>query len=144
MFKRMLLAAGIAASIAFAGCTTAQQANVQSALAKLQTQVNDGCMVVQPVLISVAALDPTFAAAAAANGLFCQAALTLNAATVQTAISTGIPAINSALAASTLIPVDKKPLIAGALGAFQLLLTNALQVYGQAAPVTASTTPAAQ
>lgn len=138
--KRMLLAAGFALSaFFFAGCSTTQQANVQSALAKLQTQVNDGCTTMQPMLMSVAALDPTFAAAATANGLFCQAALTLNAATVQTAIATGIPAINSALTASTLIDADKKPLIAGALGAFQLLLTNALQVYGQAAPVTATT-----
>jgi len=123
-------------AIVLAACSSAQLQTAQGDLAKLQTQVTDGCMVVQPVLMSVAALDPTFAAAATANGLFCSAASSVTVTSVQTAISTGIPAITTALNASTLIPANQKPVISGALGAFQLLLTNALQVYGAAAAAT--------
>jgi hypothetical protein len=130
----------IATAIALSACTSAQLQTAQGNLAKLQTAVVNGCMVVQPVLVSVAALDPTLAAAATANGLFCAGASSVSVTSVQTAISTGIPAISAAVNSSTVIPADKKPLIAGALGAFQLLLTNALEVYG---PVTAApATPA--
>jgi hypothetical protein len=123
---------------ALAACTTAQLNTAQGNIAKLQTTVANGCMVVQPVLVSVAGLDPSWAAAATANGLFCAAASSITVASVQSTISTGIPAISNALNASTQIPADKKPLIAGAIGAFGLLLTQALEVYGPVAPVAAS------
>ena len=139
MLKTLCLAAAIVASVA--GCSTAQQATAQGDLAKLQTTVVNGCMVVQPVLASVALLDPSVAAAATANGLFCAAASSVTVTSVQTAVSTGLPAVTTALNASTLVPADKKPLIAGAIGAFQLLLTNALDVYG--APVATASAPVA-
>jgi len=133
MFKRMLLAAGIAASIAFGACTTAQ---VTGDLAKLQTTVQNGCMVVQPTLMSIAALDPAVSAAATANGLFCATAGAITVTSVQSLIATGIPALEQAVNASTVIPANQKPVAIAALGVFQLTVTNALAIYGQ--PATAA------
>lgn len=126
----------MASALLLGACTTAQLQNAQGNLATLQKTVVDGCAVVQPVLASVAALDPTVAAASLANGLFCSAASTVSVTSVQSAISTGIPAISTALNASSVVPAAQKPVIVGALGVFQLLLTNALSVYG---PVVATT-----
>lgn len=122
------------AVLGLGACTTAQLQTAQGDLSRLQTAVKNGCMIVQPVLISVAALDPKLLAVSTANGLFCAAASSVTVTSVQTAISTGIPAITEALNSSTLIPPDKKPILAGTLGAFQLLLANALAVYAPAAP----------
>lgn len=90
-------------------------------------------MVVQPTLQSVAIFDPSIAAAATANGLFCAAASSVNATSVQSLIGTGIPAIEQAVTASTLIPAEQKPIVVAAIGVFQLTVTNALAVYTQAA-----------
>lgn len=143
MFKRMLLAAGIVASIVFAGCSTTQQESATAALAKLQTDVVNGCMVVQPTLQSVAALDPQVAVAATTNGLFCATASAITVTSVQSLLGSGIPAIEQAVNASTLIPANQKPIIIAALGVFQLTVTNALAVYGQAAAAAPASTPAA-
>jgi hypothetical protein len=137
--KKLLIVGALVSALA--ACSTAQQQTAQGDLAKLQTTVVNGCMVVQPVLVSIAALDPTVGAASVANGLFCAAASSITVTSVQSAISTGIPAISTAVDASTLIPADKKPIVAGALGVFQLLLTNALAVYG--APVSTASAPVA-
>lgn len=128
-------------SMALFGCSTAQQASAVSALAKLQTQVQNGCMVVQPTLVAVAALDPVVATAATANGLFCATAGAITVTSVQSLIGTGIPAIEKAVTDSTVIPANQKPLIVAALGVFQLTITNAFATYGvsvAAAPVAAS------
>ena len=145
MKRIMLLAAGFAASalVALAGCSTAQQSNAQADLAKLQTTVVNGCMVVQPTLVAVAAIDPVVSTAATANGLFCATAGAVTVTSVQTLISTGIPAIEQAVTASTLIPANQKPLIIAALGVFQLTAANALAVYGVPAASSAGAAPAA-
>ncbi|CAB3783384.1 hypothetical protein LMG28688_01636 [Paraburkholderia caffeinitolerans] len=145
MKKLMLLAAGIVASIFFAACSTSQQQSAADALAKLQTAVVNGCMVVQPTLQSVAALDPTIAVAATANGLFCAAAASVTVTSVQSLIATGIPAMEKAVNASMLIPANQKPIAMAALGVFQLTVTNALAIYGQATVIgtPASSVPAA-
>jgi hypothetical protein len=138
MKKLMLLAAGIAASIAIAACSTAQQASASADLAKLQTTVTNGCMVVQPTLMAVAAVDPVVSTAATANGLFCATAGAITVTSIQTLVSTGIPAIEQAVTQSTLVPANQKPLVMAALGVFQLTVTNALAVYGQASAATAA------
>lgn len=117
-------------SMALFGCTTAQEQSAVSALAKLQTQVQNGCMVVQPTLMAVAALDPVVATAATANGLFCATAGAITVTSVQSLIGTGIPAIQQAITASSVIPANQKPLIVAALGVFQLTVTNAFAAYG--------------
>lgn len=128
-----------------AACSTAQQQAATGNLAKLQQIVVNGCMVVQPTLQAVAAVDPVVMAAATANGLACTAASSITPTSVQTIITTGLPAIEAAVTASTLIPSNDKPIIAAALGIFEMTLQNALMVFGQpiAAPAPASsTTPA--
>jgi hypothetical protein len=139
--KKLLIAAGLVASIALGACTTAQQADASAKLAQLQTVVNNGCLVVQPSLVAAAAIDPAISAAATANGLFCAAAGAITVTSVQSLVSTGIPAIERAVTASTLIPAEQKPLIVAALGVFQLTVANALMVYdnGAAAAAPAST-----
>ncbi|CAM2142743.1 Lipoprotein [Pararobbsia alpina] len=142
MKKMLLRAAGLALSaalaIGLAACSTTQQQTASQALAKLQTDIVNGCMVVQPTLIAVAAIDPTVQVAATANGLVCTAAASITPTSVQTLLSTGIPAIEQAVTQSTLIPANQKPLVTAALGVFQLTATNALAIYGQAAASTAA------
>jgi hypothetical protein len=121
-------------SMALFGCSTAQQTSAVNALAKLQTEVQSGCAVVQPTLVAVAALDPVVATAATANGLFCASAGAITITSVQSLIGTGIPSIQQAVTASTFIPANQKPLIAAALGIFQLTITNAFAAYGNALP----------
>lgn len=132
---KKIFAAFAAAVVALAlgACSTAQQADASAKLAQLQTIVNNGCMVVQPALVATAAIDPAVSAAATANGLFCTAAGAITVTSAQSLVSTGIPAIEQAVNASTLIPANQKPVIIAALGVFQLTVTNALAVYGQAA-----------
>lgn len=115
--------------LALGACSSAQLADTQQNLAKLRTIIANGCAVVQPVLLTVAPLDPTVAAATAANGLFCKGVESIDASSVQAAVNTSIPALSSALNGSDKIPADKKPLVVGALAAFQMLLINALAVY---------------
>ncbi|MBB5414132.1 hypothetical protein [Paraburkholderia atlantica] len=132
------LAAGVVA-LSLGACSTTQQADASAKLAQLQTVVNNGCLVIQPTLVAVAALDPVVATAATANGLFCATAGAINVASVQSLISTGIPAIEQAITASTLVPAEQKPIIIAAIGVFQLTVANAVAVYGNAA----ATAPAA-
>lgn len=139
--KRILLC--IAAFAVIAGCSTAQQATATADLQKLQTTVVNGCMVVQPTLMSVAAIDPQVAAAATANGLFCSTAGAVTITSVQTMLTTGIPAIEKAIEASTFIPADQKPLFIAAIGVFELTIQNALTVYGQVVPAADASAPAA-
>ncbi|WCM21340.1 hypothetical protein NDK50_07805 [Paraburkholderia bryophila] len=143
MFKKLCLAAGLVASIALGACSTAQQTSASADLAKLQAIVTNGCLVVQPTLMAVAAVDPVVSTAATANGLFCATAGAITVTSVQTLVSTGIPAIEQAVAASTLIPANQKPLVMAALGVFQLTVVNALAVYGQASAATPASAPAA-
>lgn len=123
-----------------AGCSTAQQTSASAAMARLQMDVKNGCMVVQPTLQAVAAIDPTVQAAAVANGLFCATAGAVDVASVQTMVTTGIPAIEKAVTDSSVVPSQQKPLVIAALGVFQLTLTNAFAIYGQAvvSPVAAT------
>ena len=79
--KRMLLAAGIATSIALGACSTAKQTNVNEALASLnQTNaialqtIKSGCAIVQPTLIAASAASPQIASAAVVNGVVCATA----------------------------------------------------------------------
>lgn len=141
--KNIFIAGAIAGLVALGGCSTAQQQTAAADLAKLQTVVNNGCMVVQPALVATAAIDPAISAVATANGLFCTAAGAITVTSAQSLVSTGIPAIEQAVTASTLIPANQKPLVMAALGVFQLTVTNALDVYGQATVAATASAPVA-
>ncbi|KWO62540.1 hypothetical protein [Burkholderia territorii] len=125
------LAAGLVA-LSLGACSSTQQQSATAALAKLQTDVANGCTVVEPTLQSVAAFDPAVVTAATANGLFCATASAITITSTQSLIGSGIPAIEQAVAASTLIPADQKAVIVASLGVFQLTVTNALAAYGKA------------
>lgn len=141
--KKILAAfAACVVALALGACSTAQQATASADLAKLQAVVVNGCMVVQPTLTAVAVVDPTVAAAATANGLFCATAGAITVTSVQSLVSTGIPAIEQAVTASTLIPASQKPLVTAALGLFQMTVSNALAAYSNASAATAAVVPA--
>lgn len=143
MKRMLLLSAGLALSALF-GCSTAQQQTAAGNLAKLQTTVVNGCAVVQPTLQSIAVLDPTVAAAATANGLFCSTAGAITVTSVETLLATGVPAMEKAINASTQIPANQKPLFIAAIGIFSLTLQNAITVYGQPTPAATATPSASQ
>jgi len=142
--KRLIVLASVVAACASIGaCSTAQQATATADLAKLQATVVNGCMVVQPTLVSVAALDPTVSAVATAKGLFCAVAGSITVTSIQSLVSTGIPAIEKAVTDSTLVPSNQKPLVIAALGLFQMTVSNALEVYGNAAAAAPASAPVA-
>ena len=95
--KRLIIICGIAA---LAGCSTAQQTNLNDTLANLnQTNllalkaIDNGCKIVQPTLTAAGVADPKIAAAAAANSVVCAtASVAANAASaVVAAQAAGAP-----------------------------------------------------
>jgi hypothetical protein len=145
MKKFAAVLAGVVALALSAGCSTAQQANAQQVLAKLQSDVQGGCTVFQATEPSVAifiAADPTANAVITGVNLACTANAAINVASVSTLVSTSIPAAIAAVNASTVIPADQKPVIIGALTALNIALSTALVVYNQSQPVAVPTSPA--
>ena len=130
--KRLLVC--VAAFLALGACTTAQQQTAQADAAKVQQIIANGCLIVQPTLTSVQVLDPALAPFVVANGAFCAAVSAVNVASLSTMIGTGIPQAEALVNASVLIPADQKPIIIGALTAFQVALSSAMIVFNQAQP----------
>ncbi|WP_183039277.1 hypothetical protein [Paraburkholderia tropica] len=131
------LAAGIVA-LALSACgstgtstatSTTVAATAATILANLQTVVVNGCSVVQPTLESLSSIDASVAAAATANGLFCTTASAITVTSAQTLLDTGIPAVISAVNASTYIAAAQKPIIVAALSLFELTVKNAITAY---------------
>lgn len=120
--------------LGFGGCASTGSSTAKltptQALAKIQTIVVQGCQVVQPTLQRVALLDPTVGAVATANGLFCATAGAITVTSLNTLLTTGLPAITAAINQSTLIPANQKLLFVAALGVFGLTVQNALAVFG--------------
>ncbi|WP_322069986.1 hypothetical protein [Paraburkholderia bannensis] len=139
------IAAGLVA-LALSACgtsgvtgTTGQSSAASNAVAKatailanLQTVVVSACSVVQPTLESVGTLDASVSAAATANGLFCTTAAAITVTSAQTLLDTGIPAVISAVNASTFIPAAQKPIFVAALSLFELTVKNAISAYNSA------------
>ena len=113
-------------------CSTAQQQTAQQDAAKVQQIIANGCMIVQPTLASVQLIDPALAPFVVANGAFCAAANAVNVTSISTMVGTSIPQAEALVNASVLIPADKKPIIIGAMTAFQVALSSALVVLNQA------------
>jgi hypothetical protein len=144
--KRMLLAAGIAACLAFAACSTTQQADVAQKAQLLQQQAAKACAVVQPTLLSIKAMEVTdpaqeavFTTLADLNGKVCAAGASIDPSSVAALVNTTIPA---ALQVVALVPMDPATKMGVQVGliAFQTALSAALVQYGPvaAAPVAAS------
>jgi len=117
MKKLMLLAAGLVASIAFAGCASTGASSPTAAstaitiTADMQSAVALACPKMMPVATGLATpgiltggalanaqtAQKDFAAVCAANA-------TLNTSNLTELVNTGIPALNAAVQASTLAP----------------------------------------
>ncbi|MEM5400872.1 hypothetical protein [Paraburkholderia unamae] len=141
--KKLIAAVSLVVLTALSGCAvpgavsptaTAQQTAVLTTLAKFQSQAVAACNVIQPILTAAGLIDPSIHLAATANGLLCTALASTDLETVKTMSDTGIPAVESAVNASTLLPADKKDDLILALGAFQGSLNAATQTYTSATP----------
>jgi len=140
--KRFAQLAALLIAVCLGACSTAQQQTATQLLTKLQADVVAGCQVIQPTLQSVAALDPSITAVATANGLFCTTASSVTVTSVQSLLATGIPAVDAAINASTLIPAANKPLLIAAIGIGKLTIQNALAAFNQASATTSAPVPA--
>ena len=125
----------IGLAVLLGACTTAQQQTAQQDAAKAKQIISNGCLIVQPTLTSVQVLDPALAPFVVANGAFCAAVNAVNVTSISTMVGTSIPQAEALVNASVLIPADKKPLIIGALTAFQVALSSAMVVLNQQAPI---------
>lgn len=165
MKKRMLLAAGLAASMLFSGCalngagtsttantsaaaTTATNAlaTAQAAAQKFQTAVTLACNVVQPAIAPFAPFFVGNAPVTAFNAdvaLACGANAMLNLTSINNVIG------SSAAAAQAVIPQFKSltpqqiALVQGLIGAFQGSLKNAIAAYQASTGTSLSSSAAA-
>jgi len=127
--KRIILSA---VALVLGACSTAQQQTAQQDAAKAQQIVANGCLIVQPTLQSVQVIDPALAPFVVANGAFCAAVSAVNVSSINTMVGTSIPQAEALVNSSTLIPAAQKPIIIGALTAFQVALSSAMIVFNQA------------
>lgn len=104
--KKLLIAAGVAVSAAFAlaGCGTPAQITpdqLKQAINNVATVTAAGCTVVQPTLVAGAAVsaNPVAGVAAGVNGVFCAAQTPLITATAPATAPVAAPA-NAPVAAS--------------------------------------------
>lgn len=132
--RKFLVLTGLAL---LAACSTAQQQNAQQQLVKAQQLIVQGCTIVQPTLVSVQTMDPAIAPFVLANGAFCAAQNAINVASIQTMVSTSIPAAIALVNSSTLIPSAQKTPVIGGLTAFQIALSGAMIVIEQNMPAPA-------
>ncbi|MFX1761446.1 hypothetical protein PWP93_02395 [Paraburkholderia sp. A1RI-2L] len=136
--KKLLLAAGLAAPIAFAACTTVQRHMATTVANMFQTRVKQACAVVQPELKSLAALasrgNALLASQASALGSLatdsmtvCQTAASVDTASVQSLVNTSIPAV---LTVVNDLPLDDQARLAvqASLIVFQSALSAALAI----------------
>ncbi|ARK42663.1 hypothetical protein BOC60_20515 [Burkholderia pseudomallei] len=134
----MLLAAGVIASIALAGC-----ANAPVTPATLKTQVVKACTVFEPVSASVEAMysiDPKLMAVGAGLRGLCAAQEAIDPTSVMTLVNSTIPAALAALKGVAGLPGDQVKAVSDALLIANIALSAGLAAYGPVvAPVAAST-----
>lgn len=162
MFKRMLLAAGIAASIVFAGCAS-PGGTVPKLVITPQQLVTDFCPIVnadlqvlaastllnasQKLLLNGDPSDPTNPGIIAINKSVCAAGGMINVTDLQTLNNTAFPALITLVGALPMLP--NQPAILLGLTLAQPILNQVLatiqaqQAAAASAPVAASASPAA-
>lgn len=137
--KKMLLAAGVVASVALTGC-----ANAPVTPSALKTQVVKACMVFQPVSASVEAMyavDPKLMAVGAGLRGLCAAQDAIDPTSVVTLVNSTIPAALAALKGAAGLPADQIAVVSNALLIANVALSAGLAAYGPApasAPIAAS------
>lgn len=150
MFKKLCLAAGIVASVAFAGCA--------STGSNQQTPAQIAALVCPSVQAEIATLDAAdvFTGGAAATlasqitpdvAAVCSAGATVTTANLQTLVNAAIPVAATVIGNSPMTPQDKAIALL-ALGGAQTIVNTALGIVNAqnvAASVTApASAPAAQ
>ncbi|CAN0620341.1 conserved exported protein of unknown function [Burkholderia multivorans] len=130
--KKLLLAAGLAASIFFAACTTAQQDRVLTVAQQVNAQVVKACAVYKPVAADIQAIyvvDPKVQTAlGAVNGL-CTANAATDITSLQTLSQTTLPAAIKGLATAGLGVADQQK-IGSLLTAVNVFIAAAYAVHG--------------
>lgn len=134
--KRMLrVAVGAVASacfVLFAGCTTAQLQNAQSAAQKFQSDVTLACNVIQPAIAPWAPFFVGNAAVTAFNAdvvLACSGNAMLNLTSVNNVINSSAAAAQAVVAQIPGLTAQQVALVQGLMGAFKGSLQNALAAY---------------
>jgi hypothetical protein len=150
MLKTLCLAAGLAASIAFGGCSTAQLQNAQTVAQKFQSDVTLACNVLQPAIAPFAPFFIGNAPVTAFNAdvvLACGTNAALNLASITNVINTSGAAAQAVIPQIKGLQPTEVALIQGLIGAFQGSLKNALAAYqagtAAATPTTGASAPVA-
>ncbi|MEB2554033.1 hypothetical protein [Burkholderia cenocepacia] len=135
--KKMLLAAGVVASLALSGC-----ANAPVTPATLKTQVVKACTVFEPVSASVEAMyaiDPKLMAVGAGLRGLCAAQDAIDPTSIATLVNSTIPAALAALKGAAGLAPEQVSAVSNALLIANIALSAGLAAYGPAsAPVAAS------
>jgi hypothetical protein len=147
--KRMLLiAAGLALSVALSACNPTQQAQVLTVAQQVNTQISKACAVYSPVSADIEALYPTVADPKVAAGLaavsgLCGANASIDVASLQSISQTTIPAAIKGLATAGLSAADQTK-VGNLLTAVNIFVAAAYAVYGTPVVAPASAASATQ
>ncbi|MEM5389227.1 hypothetical protein VSR68_37585 [Paraburkholderia phymatum] len=147
--KKMLLAAGLVASVLFAGCAGVQVnpvslpatpavQSVLTAAQKFHNAVTAACNVLMPTiepLTPLFATQPGFVAFNADLSLACAANFAIDLASVNNLIGSSISAAQAVVPNVSALDKTQQVVVVAALGAFKGALQNALAAYVAAAPV---------
>jgi hypothetical protein len=127
---KMLLAVGVVASVAFAGC-----ANAPVTPADLKAQVVKACTVFEPVSASVEAMytiDPKIMAVGAGLRGVCAAQEAIDPTSIATLVNSTIPAALAALKGAAGVPAEQIAAVSNALLIANVALSAGLAAYGPA------------
>jgi predicted small secreted protein len=135
--KRMLLAAALAASIAFAGCATQNGATapVLTAAQKLHNAVTTACTILMPTIEPLTPLFVTQPGLIALNtdlSLACAANAVIDLAAVNDLVNSSISAAQETIPKISSLDQTQQIVIIAALGAFKGSLQNAMNAYNAA------------
>ena len=144
MKKMLLLAAGVAASLAFAGCASTGSQSPTQVAADVHAQVVKACAVIQPTMASLAAMQAQLPADVLADMAKAQPIVSavcsvpaVQIASVQDLVNVAFPAAIKIVAASPMKDADKATAEI-ALTAANVAVSAALVQYAPIAPVPAS------
>ena len=144
MKKMLLLAAGVVASLAFAGCASTGSQSPAQVAADVHTQVVKACAVIQPTMASLAAMQARLPADVQADMAKAQpivsgvcSAPAIQIVSVQDLVNVAFPLAIKIVAASPMKDADKTTTEI-ALTAANVAVSAALAQYTPVAPVPAS------
>ncbi|MEX3690838.1 hypothetical protein AB3X91_11665 [Paraburkholderia sp. BR14263] len=141
----MLLAAGLVASVAFAGCTLTQLQNTQTAAQKFQGEVTAACNVFQPAIAPFAPFFIGNAPVTAFNSdvaLACGSNALVNLTSINNVINSSAAAAKAVIPQFKHLTPEQVALVQGLIGAFEGSLRNAIAAYQASTGAVLTTAPA--